>query len=105
VVAVLARARARARRLARKGGILFERLPIGIEQLPVFEDVLELELEFRDGLGLVEGNERTPIRQRDEDDPGALLERAAWMDQDDGLAAKGGELRGGMRRLGELGLR
>ena len=104
-VAALERDRARAPRVSQERGNLLERSPIGIEQLRVLEDVLQLELEFRDGLRLVEGYERAAVRQRNENDPGALLERAARMDEDDRLAAEGGELRGRVRCLGELGLR
>ena len=59
----------------------------------------------RDGLRLIEGNQRAPVRQRTRTTPVRRSSVRLGCDQDHGLAAERGELRGRVRRLGELGLR
>ncbi len=95
----------RAPRIAQKAENLFERFPIRTGQLRVLEHVLQLQFELGDRLRLIERNQRPAIRQRYQDHSGAPLERAARMYQDDRMTAKGGELRGRVRRGEELGLR
>ena len=67
--------------------------PIRTDQLGILEHVLQLQLELGNRLRLIERDQRPAIGQRYQDHSGAPLQRAARMDHDDGVAAKGGELR------------
>ena len=53
----------------------------------------------------VEGDQRASVRERNQPDAGAVLERARRVDDDHGAAAEGGELRRRVRLAGDLRLR
>ena len=94
----------RTSRVAQETGDLREHGLVRADHLPVFDQILELQFELGDRLGFVERDERPPVRQRDEEDPGAPLQRAAGAHDDDGVPPERRELGGRTRTLAKLRL-
>ncbi|MEN3338708.1 MAG: hypothetical protein V7647_2384 [Acidobacteriota bacterium] len=59
--------------VAQETGDLREHGPVRTDDFPVVDEILQLQFELGNRLGLVERDERTPVRERDEQNPSTPL--------------------------------